>query len=111
MHGAQTGTKSEIVLSANENITEVEGLHGVSSNGENGWADQVHLLQFTIQDTVTGVVRTTPVFGTDQDFVPETRKVIHVSGKVVGVAGRTNNSLQTAGLNTIMFYTLPPAND
>ncbi|KAG9089716.1 hypothetical protein FRC06_001418 [Ceratobasidium sp. 370] len=108
MHGAQAGAKSQVQLSANERIVEVKGLHGVSFPNKD-WADQVQLLQFTIHDTTTDFLRTTPTFGTGQDFVQETRKDIYVRGPVVGVAGTANNSLQTAGLNTIMFYTLPPA--
>ncbi|KAG9095975.1 hypothetical protein FS749_009349 [Ceratobasidium sp. UAMH 11750] len=108
-HGAQAGTKSEVVLSANENIIEIKGLHGVSFPGDKDWADQVQLLQFTIHDTITDFLRTTPTFGTGQGIVQETRKDIYVRGRLVGVAGTANNSLQTAGLNTIMFYTLPPA--
>ncbi|KAG8742769.1 hypothetical protein FRC10_000936 [Ceratobasidium sp. 414] len=89
-------------------FAEVKGLHGVSFPDKD-WADQVQLLQFTIHDTVTDFLRTTTTFGTGQDFVQETRKDIYVRGPLVGVAGTANNSLQTAGLNTVMFYTMPPA--
>ncbi|KAG8711780.1 hypothetical protein FRC08_015461 [Ceratobasidium sp. 394] len=59
LHGAQAGSKSEIVLSAHENIIEVKGLHGVSFPGDKDWVDQVQLLKFTIHDAVTDFLRTT----------------------------------------------------
>ncbi|QRV88201.1 Jacalin-like lectin domain protein [Ceratobasidium sp. AG-Ba] len=107
MHGAQGGTKSTVDLAATENIIEIKGIHG-NLQSDQKWADQIQILEFTIQGSSGEPPRTAGPFGAGANLDQETRKDIYVRGTLMGIAGTANNGVPVAGLNVVKFYTKPP---